>query len=83
MKFPIKPLVTMFLSTAYDPALAETTGIPVTSLEDCMIRCHQVPLCEAAIMASQLDSVGNNCYIYQKQSANFTLFEVNKGREGN
>ena len=73
VKFPVKPSATMFVSTAYDPALAVSTGIPVANLEDCLIRCHEVSLCEAAIMASQLDSRGNNCYWYQKRSANLTF----------
>ena len=63
----------MFVYTAYDPALAESTGTPAASLDDCLIRCHEIIPCEAVIMASQLDSHGNNCYLYQKRKANLTL----------
>ena len=63
----------MFVSTAYDPALAESTGIQTDSLDDCLVRCHEVSPCEATIMSSQLDSLGNNCFLYHKKSADLTF----------
>ena len=63
----------MFVSSAYDPALAKPIGVPVAGLDDCLIRCHEVLPCEAVIMGSQLDSHGNNYYLYQKREANLTV----------
>ena len=68
----------MFMSTAYDPALAESTGIQVDSLDDRLVRCHEVSPFEATIMSSQLDSLGNNCFLYQKKNVSLTLFYYHK-----
>ena len=67
VKFSIKPTATMFLSTAYDPATAETMSVPVASFEDCVIRCHKDPHCEAVLFGSQPDVAGNNCHMYRKK----------------
>ena len=69
VKFPVKPRATMFLSTAYDPITADTIGVPVAGFEDCIIRCHKEPVCEAVLFGSQPDVAGNNCHMYRKRNA--------------
>ena len=74
VKFPVQPKATMFVSTAYDPGSAQFIGTPAPSLDDCVIHCHEDPLCEAVLLASQPDTFGNNCFLFQKQRANLSVF---------
>ena len=69
VKFPVKPRATVFLATTYDPTLAVSSGAPVTSFEDCIIRCHKVSICEALLFGSQPDVAGNNCHMYRNGKA--------------
>ena len=70
VKFPVKPTATLFVPIAFEPASSKSQGIPATSPEDCVIRCHEDPLCGALLYSRQADSLGNNCHLFQKRTTN-------------
>ena len=67
VKFTVKPTATVFVPIAYEPATTESKGAPATSVDDCVIRCHEDKFCGAVLFARQPDSFGNNCRLFQKR----------------